>query len=186
MAGVRFGRTRLDGRVLREADLTYPEQGATRGALPAGYRHVHHRELLGAGRAGFERAAHALSRWDMHRRAGFAVAASEPTAVPGSVVLLTLGWRWLSITAPCRVVYAVNEPARRGFAYGTLPGHPERGEEAFIVELSPQGQVWLDIRAFSRPGCLLSRLSGPVNHKAQDAITGRYAEVLRREVGNSP
>jgi uncharacterized protein (UPF0548 family) len=30
---------------------------------------------------------------------------------------------------PCRVVYVVDEPRRAGFAYGTLPGHPEIGGE---------------------------------------------------------
>ena len=29
------------------------------------------------------------------------------------------------LRAPCRVVYVIDEPDVRGFAYGTLPGHPE-------------------------------------------------------------
>ena len=39
----------------------------------------------------------------------------------GSEVIVHLG----PVRAPCRVVYVVDEPDRRGFAYGTLPGHPE-------------------------------------------------------------
>jgi uncharacterized protein (UPF0548 family) len=35
--------------------------------------------------------------------------------------------------APCRVIYTITEPRRKGFAYGTLPGHPESGEEAFTI-----------------------------------------------------
>lgn len=97
-----FQRRPRDGTVRREADLTYPEQGATRGSLPAGYRHVHRRAPVGVSSVDFERAADALSRWDMHRRAGLAVIASSPIAVPGSVVRLTFGWRWLRIVAPCR------------------------------------------------------------------------------------
>jgi uncharacterized protein (UPF0548 family) len=173
-----FRRPPLHGEALRGADLTYPEQGATRGQLPAGYHRVHRRALLGFGRDRFERAADALFRWDMHRRAGLTVTASNAAAVPGSVVLLRLGWRWLGVTAPCRVVYAVHEPNRRGFAYGTLPGHPASGEEAFIVELTPDGQVWLDIRAFSRPACPLSRLVGPMSRRIQDAITDRYVDAF--------
>ena len=43
-------------------------------------------------------------------------------------------------------------PIRRfGFAYGTLPEHAERGEERFTVELQPDGSVWYDLFAFSRP-----------------------------------
>jgi uncharacterized protein (UPF0548 family) len=45
--------------------------------------------------------------------------------VPGTDVLAHLG----PIRVPCRVVYVLDEPERRGFAYGTLPGHPESGEE---------------------------------------------------------
>jgi uncharacterized protein (UPF0548 family) len=164
---------------LRRAELTYPERGATRTALPAGYHHVHRRARLGTGHAAFDRAAQALSGWGMHRRAGLAVTASSPVAVAGSVVVLTLGWRWLRITAPCRVVYTVDEPNRRGFAYGTLPGHPECGEEAFIVELTADDAVWFDIRAFSRPDLLVSRLGGPINRKAQSLITTPYINALR-------
>ncbi|PWU46609.1 DUF1990 domain-containing protein [Micromonospora sp. S4605] len=164
---------------LRRADLTYPEEGATRGGLPAGYHHVHRRARLGAGRVGFEGAAHALSGWDMHRRVGLAVIASSPVAVAGSVVVLTLGWGWLRIAAPCRVVYTVDEPNRRGFAYGTLPGHPECGEEAFIVELAANDEVWFDIRAFSRPALLVARAGGPFNRKVQSLITERYINALR-------
>jgi uncharacterized protein (UPF0548 family) len=28
----------------------------------------------------------------------------------------------------------INEPKVRGFAYGTLPGHPESGEGRFLLE----------------------------------------------------
>ncbi len=36
-----------------------------------------------------------------------------------------LGPVW--VHAPCRVVRIVDAPSRRGFADGTLAGHPERG-----------------------------------------------------------
>jgi uncharacterized protein (UPF0548 family) len=31
------------------------------------------------------------------------------------------------------VVWTVDEPNRIGFGYGTLQGHPESGEESFVV-----------------------------------------------------
>ena len=49
-----------------------------------------------------------------------------------------------------------------GFAYGTLPGHPENGEEAFVVSMSPDQVVRFEIQAFSRPGGPLVRLVGPI------------------------
>jgi uncharacterized protein (UPF0548 family) len=74
----------------------------------------------------------------------------------------------------------VNEPHRKGFAYGTLAGHPERGEEAFVVELTPAGDVRLSIRAFSRPARLIARLGGPAGRAVQRWVTARYVRALRR------
>ncbi|MGN6324645.1 DUF1990 family protein [Pseudolysinimonas sp.] len=79
---------------------------------------------------------------------------------------------------PARVVYVVDEPGRRGFAYGTLPGHPERGEEAFIVERLADDSVWLVIRAFSRPAGLLVWLGAPVARLLQAIYTARYERAL--------
>lgn len=50
-----------------------------------------------------------------------------------ALVLPGVGAGPLRLRAPCRVVYTVTESRRRGFAYGTLPGHPECGEEAFVI-----------------------------------------------------
>jgi uncharacterized protein (UPF0548 family) len=153
-------------------DLTYPEIGATRDAsMPPGYHHVDRDEHLGTGAATFERAAAALCGWRMHEAAGMTVVESRED----DVVL-----RWLLLTIPCRVVYTVDEPRRRGFAYGTLPGHPERGEEAFVVGLTDTGEVRFRVRAFSRPASLLARAGGPVGRRVQRYMTDRYVTALRR------
>ena len=73
-----------------------------------------------------------------------------------------------------RVVYVVDEPRRRGFAYGTLPGHPETGEEAFVVELQEGDEVTFTITAFSRPASRLARAAGPVGRRIQGWATNRY------------
>ena len=168
---------------LTTADLTYAERGATRTALPAGYAHLDLTAPVGTGEPAFTRAAAALLGWRMHAGAGLRVAASTPTAEPDAVVVTTLGWRRIGVTAPCRVVYLVDEPDRRGFAYGTLPGHPESGEEAFVVELTPAGEVRLSIRAFSRPATLLARAGGPAGRWVQGWVTRRYVAALRRLAG---
>ncbi len=72
-------------------------------------------------------------RWGMLRGAGVRVEASTEVAAVGSEVLVGFG----PLRAPCRVVYVIDEPDRRGFAYGTLPGHPESGEELFAVRYDP-------------------------------------------------
>lgn len=79
---------------------------------------------------------------------------------------------------PTRVVYVVDEPLRKGFAYGTLPGHPERGEEAFIVEYRDDDSVWLTIRAFSRPSSWIFWLGYPLVRLMQEIYTSRYERAL--------
>jgi uncharacterized protein (UPF0548 family) len=69
-----------------------------------------------------------------------------------------------------------------GFAYGTLPGHPEQGEEAFVVSLDPEGSVRFEIRAFSRPASRLVELSGPIGRSVQRRATEGYLASLIRHV----
>jgi uncharacterized protein (UPF0548 family) len=171
-------RGRLD-RLLalyEQAALTYTEVGATRDDLPAGYRHARRRTALGEGKQTFIRASAAVLSWEMHRRSGLAVAANGAAAT-GSTVVLGVGFA-AALVVPCRVVYDIDEPDRRGFAYGTLPDHPEQGEEAFVVSLDENRRVWLDITAFSRPGLAATRLAGPLGRRLQLTATRRYERTL--------
>lgn len=137
---------------LREAPFTYEEVGLTRnGTLPRGYGILRRSTDVGSGAERFERAAHAVLGWDMHRRAGLRVRPSDEQVIEGSVAVVRVGVGRLGVDAPVRVVYVVDEPDRKGFAYGTLPGHPESGEEAFVVELHADDTVAFTITAFSRP-----------------------------------
>lgn len=155
-------------------ELTYREVGATAGELPAGYHHVRESLAIGRGEDTFLAASDALMRWDVHRRAGLRVDADTPTAQPGTKVVL----RWFGFTIPCRVVYVIDEPHRRGFAYGTLPGHPESGEERFCVERDADGQVRATITVFSRHGRWFTRLGGPVARAVQRVMTRRYLHAF--------
>jgi uncharacterized protein (UPF0548 family) len=166
---------------LADAPFTYDEVGATRdGDLPAGYDHVQREHVIGSGRAEFDRAAAAVFRWTAQRGAGLRVRADGPASRPGTVVLMTAGLRRLGLDIPCRVVWVVDEPDRRGFGYGTLPGHPESGEESFVVSLRPDSGVVYELRAFSRLATPLARLGGPVAHRVQTLALDRYVTAIRR------
>lgn len=155
--------------------LTYTEIGATAGLMPAAYHHLQKSAVIGRGRERFERAAAEGMRWGMLRGAGLRVEATAPVAAVGTEVLVHLG----PVVAPCRVVYVVDEPDRRGFAYGTLPGHAERGEELFLVRYDPASQdVYAEVRAFSRHATWWSRLGSPVTSFVQQRVTGRYLRAL--------
>jgi len=58
---------------------------------------------------------------------------ADPLPV-GTVVLRRWGLGPLSLRIPCRVLEVVDEPERQGLGYGTLPGHPETGQESSLLE----------------------------------------------------
>jgi uncharacterized protein (UPF0548 family) len=77
------------------------------------------------------------------------------------------------VPALCRVVDVVIEHHCVGFAYGTLPGHSESGEESFFV-LRIASQCEFRITALSRSATLLARASGPLGRAVQRLVTDRY------------
>jgi uncharacterized protein (UPF0548 family) len=168
-------RDRLAG-----AELNYREVGATAGNLPAGYHQFTRSLPIGDGHELFVTAGDAVRQWQVQLRAGLQVSASSPTAVAGTVLLLGLGIGSLRLRAPCRVVYAVDEPRRRGFAYGTLAGHPESGEEAFMIEHHDDDSVSFRITAFSRPATRLAKIAGPLGAVVQRQVTAAYLRSLAK------
>jgi uncharacterized protein (UPF0548 family) len=76
----------------------------------------------------------------------------------------------------------VDDPGRFGFAYGTLAVHPARGEEAFVVERTPEGGVRAQVVAFSRPHHPLVRLGGPVARRQQARATEGYLDAIEQHV----
>jgi uncharacterized protein (UPF0548 family) len=169
----------LDG--LRRAPLTYDEVAATRDAavLPDGYHHMRATRLLGVDgdSAVFAAACEALRTWQLHRRQGFRVVPDEPPIEPGTDVVVAVPLPGAHVVAACRIVWTVDEPGRFGFGYGTLAVHPERGEEAFVVEREPSGEVRGTVAAFSRPRHPLVRLAGPMARRQQATATRGYLDA---------
>lgn len=156
-------------------DLTYAEVGGTlAAAMPAGYHHLELRRRVG-GPELLDALGEAIGTWALQRGAGLRVP-SEPVA-EGASYVLGLG----PLRIPVRVVRVVDEPDRRGFAYGTLPGHPEVGEEAFLAERDAEG-TWVRVRAFSRPGRWYTRLGGPLARLAQQVGCEAYVRAAQRAV----
>lgn len=160
--------------------LTYPGVGATLAwtDLPPGHTTLRVRRRVGPS-DGFERAADFVLGLGMQRALGLRV--PEVRVEPGADLVMRLGPGRLSVAVPTRVVLVVDEPDRRGFAYGTLPGHPEQGEELFLVERADSA-TWAEVRAFSRPAAWPLRVAGPVGRLAQRAAAGRYVAAVAREL----
>jgi uncharacterized protein (UPF0548 family) len=174
-----------------ELPFTYAAVGATATTPPTGYAVDRTRIKLGEGQPVFRSAIAALRRWEQFRL-GWVEAWSPDTPIrPGEVVAVmgrAIGLWWLNA---CRIVYLVDESGpicRFGFAYGTLPGHVESGEERFLIEWDEDTDaVWYDILAFSRPNHVLARLGYPVVRRKQKRF-GRdsAAAVFRAVHGASP
>jgi uncharacterized protein (UPF0548 family) len=171
-----------------KSSFSYAAVGATAGTPPAGYVVDRTRIKLGEGEPVFRSAIAALRRWEQFQ-VGWVEAWSPDTPIqPGEVVAVmgrTVGLWWLNA---CRIVYAVDEvgpKSRFGFAYGTLPGHVESGEERFLVEWDQgDGGVWYDILAFSRPNHLFPRLGYPVARRLQRRFARDSAASMLRAVGS--
>ncbi|MGB6041796.1 MAG: DUF1990 domain-containing protein [Pirellulales bacterium] len=170
--------------------------GATRDEpYPAAYDGAHYRTFLGVGQDTFDAAKSALKAW---RQFPDDVAEVWPRSTPikegttAAVLLKALGlWK----LAACRIVYTVDEPVgepnrddrpattRFGVAYGSLPGHVERGEERFLVEWNREDDtVWYDLKAFSRPATLLTWLGMPVARYYQRRFARRSARSMQLAV----
>jgi len=175
-----------DLAALGAQSLTYAEVGATAGPLPGGYAHQQLAAPVGHGVEQFAAAAEFLLGWRMQERAGLRPLVSERQVQEGSTAVLRLGLGRLALRIPVRVVRLVDEPTRRGFAYGTLPGHPERGEESFLVELAPDGTVFFRLVAFSRAGRWYTALAGPVARRGQALATERYLDAVREAAQSVP
>lgn len=162
--------------------FTYATVGATQDPAivanpPDGYRAFERVVRLGEGSELWARAARATLRFGIQRDAGVrltraGIADAQAPVIAGESFLLRIpSWpRWF----PARVVWVVDTTSLVGFGYGTLPGHAESGEEAFIVERRADDSVWFTIRAFSRPPMLWWRAVDPVLRRVQAAMTRRY------------
>jgi uncharacterized protein (UPF0548 family) len=142
---------------------SYPFVGATRDGAPLprpGWQVDRQRVLLGHGAATFAAACEAIRRWQMFPPELTRVYWPDSPQEPGDVVAVLYRARpfFLWMLFPARVVYRVDEARRFGFAYGTVPDHPERGEERFLVQWDEaDDSVWYDLVAVSRPGHWLAR-----------------------------
>ncbi|MFD6400047.1 DUF1990 family protein [Nocardia sp. NPDC060249] len=164
--------------------LTYTPAGATSpaddlwtGEFP-GFRRFDTTVVIGHGEPVWTAASEAVLRWGIKRRSGFRVA-PEVTASTGAEYRISAGWGPVSVHEPVRVVAVVDTESRCGFAYGTLPGHPVSGEEAFVVHRDSTGAVSLTLRSLTRPAPAgVWRLLFPVLLVAQRFYRRRYLRAL--------
>ncbi|MBL8796429.1 MAG: DUF1990 domain-containing protein [Planctomycetia bacterium] len=168
----------------RALTFTYAAVGTTAGLTPAGYNLDHTRIKLGQGEAVYHAARRALESWQQFQLGWVEPWPADTPLRVGEVVTVAVRTFGVWTLNACRIVYIVSEEGpltKFGFAYGTLPGHAETGEERFLVEWDrADDAVWYDIRAFSRPRHLLARLGHPVVRRLQKRFGRDSAAAMSR------
>ena len=163
--------------------FSYVEVGASQFSAPAGYNVDHNRVLLGPGREAFSKAISAVNDWKMFDLGWVRLNPQHPQEKAGEVVAVLvrhLGFWSVNIS---RIVYTIEEHGdveRYGFAYGTLFGHAEQGEERFMVEhQGATDEVWYDLYAFSKPRHLLARLGYPLSRHLQKRFARESLKAMK-------
>lgn len=182
MFGLHFGEIHDDDLDrLRASAPTYDHMGSTLDPHCDSRGNRYERQVtVGHGRPAFAAARTALRDWRPQRSLGASIIPEHVVPDHGETVIVRLGA--LRLCVPNRIVAVVDEPNRYGYAYGTLPGHPERGEELFLLELDDAGAVLLTIRVDAQPADQLRRL-GPLIRPIQRAALRRYQAAVRDAIG---
>jgi len=149
----------------KDLPFSYKEVGASQNTIPAGYPVNHHRIQLGNGADVFARAKDALRSWTMYKLAWTRLYPFGAPVAAGEVVCVVVNHLSFWSVNPCRIVYILEENGaveRFGFAFGTLPGHSEEGEERFTIEWRHEDDsVWYELLAFARPHHILAKIGFP-------------------------
>ena len=137
---------------------------------------------VGVGPVAFDAAREALRTWVAQRGIGAEVVPPECRVAVDETLVIVLRRGPLYVLAPDRVVAVIYEPRRFAFAYGTLAGHPERGEESFEVARLADETVRVTIRVQAGPGTLAAQLVAPVVRVLQRAALRGYLKAISQYV----
>jgi uncharacterized protein (UPF0548 family) len=162
--------------------FTYPEVGASAGDPPEGYDHDTVRRELGRGDDVFRAAEDAVGKWAHFETGWTRIYPPDAEVIRGQTVAVLARVYGLWSVHACRIIEVIHEKNRRGFIYGTLPGHGETGEERFLVERRDDGSVWYEINAFFRPFDWRVRVLWPLIKPHMGRFRRESADAVQRSV----
>lgn len=168
--------------------FSYPQVGAIGdSALPKGYNVDRNQIRLGEGLPLFDRTYAQLRGWKMFDIGWVELIHPAEAVAPGQTVVVLAHTFGLYSLSASRVIAMIDKDDgqiwRRGFSYGTLPHHVERGEERFSVEYHHEdGSVWYDLLAFSIPQHRLAILGYPLSRAAQRRFAADSKAAMLRAV----
>ncbi|WP_254127016.1 DUF1990 family protein [Aquihabitans sp. G128] len=107
---------------------------------------------------------------------------ADATAEADTTVLVALRFGPLTVVAANRIAAVVDEPRRWAFAYASLPGHAEVGEEAFAVEHRADDTVWAVVAATAHIALPGHRFLQPVFAPLPRRFARRYLATVAAAV----
>lgn len=105
-------------------------------------------------------------------------AEGTPLVSAGSTVHVHGRVGGLKADAELRVIFAVEEARRVGFALGTVGDSVVSGEESFMVTWLPNDEVWFTVRAFDTPASWLYKLSPQLLRRRRRELFRRYLRAM--------
>jgi len=182
IGGARIGRRsaeELEARLVEACDArpTYEAIGSTHPDRPHGPAYVDSSRKVPTASGSMDRARHALRTWVAQQGLGAHIAPPDAPVTEGTTLLVVLPAGPIELVAPVRVMWVIDEPDRFGFGYGTLPGHPERGEESFVAQ-ARDDEITLTVAVDAVPASWAARLAGPVGSAVQRRSVRRYLDAL--------
>jgi uncharacterized protein (UPF0548 family) len=166
-----------------QAELSYDHPGSTlqERSIPG----VADRSFALGARGDLTSATAALHRWAPHRGIRARIHPPEARIDVGVTLLVVAPFGPFEMAVPDRIVAVVDEPTLFGFAYGTLTGHAEAGEELFLAEQVATGRLRLTVRVHAQPATLSARLGAPLVTLLQRIAARRYLTSWAAEIDGS-
>lgn len=101
-----------------------------------------------------------------------------PYVGPGTTIRLHGRVDGMNADAELRVIFAIEEARRVGFALGTVGSSVVSGEESFLIEWYPNDEVWFTVRAFDAPVALAYRVFPALVRRRRKALFQRYLRAI--------
>lgn len=157
------GEALLSWRALRDGGLAVDDVRPASGPMYSG--------------VAFDSEGHpvAPSRLDVEQRFD-----SDGTPFVGAGTTIRVHGRVAAMKADAelRVIYAIEEARRVGFALGTVGGSVVSGEESFVVDWYDNDEVWFTVRAFDAPVAFLYKLLPPLTKRRRRELFQRYLRAI--------
>jgi uncharacterized protein (UPF0548 family) len=101
-----------------------------------------------------------------------------PYVAAGTTIRLDGRVKGMQADAELRVIFAIEEPRRVGFALGTVSDSVVSGEESFMLQWYDNDEVWFTVRAFDAPASLLYRALPALTRRRRRELFQRYLRAI--------